>query len=223
MRITIDHLARCFEIMRSKKGKLLISIDGYGGSGKSTLALSLAQVSQEISLVSIDDFYLPPHAQDHSNATIGQYFDWRRLEQQVLIPLHNSQNGTYQRYDWDLEDMAEWHDVRANHVVIIEGVFSSQTRLSQFYDMTIWVEAPHSVRLSRGLRRDGESSRFMWESVWIPAEDHYVRTEMPQHRADMIVDGCSGYPDGHVNVLKVKPWLSAMLALKKPDDTPDDL
>lgn len=133
MRITIYHLARCLEIIRSKKGKLLIAIDGYGGSGKSTLALSLAQTSQEISLVSIDDFYLPSYAPDHSHASIGPYFDWRRIEQQVLIPLQNSQNGRDQRYDWDLEDMAEWHDVRANPTHNKLGICASKT-LANFHE-----------------------------------------------------------------------------------------
>lgn len=38
---------------------LLVGIDGCGGAGKSTLAMRLAALDPNISVVHIDDFYLP--------------------------------------------------------------------------------------------------------------------------------------------------------------------
>jgi hypothetical protein len=36
----------------------------------------------------MDDFYKPKHLRDRSNSSseVGDYFDWKRLEMQLLIP-----------------------------------------------------------------------------------------------------------------------------------------
>ncbi len=56
---------------------------------------------------------------------------------------------------------------------------------------TIWVECPRDQRLKRGLERDGEDARQMWEDNWMVHEDLYVGVQRPQERADLVVDGMS--------------------------------
>lgn len=46
-------------------------------------------------------------------------------------------------------------------------------------------------RLKRGLERDGEDARQMWEDNWMVHEDLYVDAQRPQERANLVVDGMS--------------------------------
>ena len=73
--------------------------------------------------------------------------------------------------------------------VIIEGTYSTRYELAAFYDFTIWVECPREKRLDRGIERDGEEMRSMWEENWMVYEDLYVDAHLPQDRVNLIVDG----------------------------------
>jgi len=206
--ITVRELVQQFEEIFERKGKLLIAIDGCGGSGKSSLARLLRSESAMVSMVSVDDFYLPSSLQvQHTVPTVGPGFDWHRLETQVLRPLFSFNDSHYQRYDWDLDALAEWHDVPHSNVVIVEGVYSAQRKLEKFYDVTIWVDSSRALRLCRGVQRDGEASRRMWEEVWMPAEDFYVRTERPESAADIVVDGAEDFRAGNLSISKLRRFV----------------
>ncbi len=155
----------------------MIGIDGGGGAGKSTLAIQIKNKLSDATIVSMDDFYFKDHC------------DWQRLKKQVLEPLSKNLAAEYQRYDWQTENLAEWHRIRIGGIVIIEGVYSIRSELSDFYDYKIWVETPREIRLKRGIERDGEAMREKWEKVWMPAEDLYLKTDFPDKIADLIVTG----------------------------------
>ena len=175
---------------------LLIGIDGAGGSGKSTLAADLVAVLERLGIeaqtVHMDDFYLPSADRPSTDAEtqgIGDDFDWRRLREQVLIPLSRGQRVTYQRYDWHTDALAEWHTVACMPVVIVEGVYTLRQELGSFYDLTIWVDCPRAIRLARGIARDGEQGRALWEGEWMPREDRYIAAHQPHLAADWVYDG----------------------------------
>jgi uridine kinase len=157
----------------------LIAIDGHGGAGKSTLAHQIADKIESVTIICLDDFSRP--------SVPG--WDQDRFRRQVLNPLLAGNPGRYKRWDWDRDEGAEWHDVPSGRTVIVEGVSSTRTELGAPWDLTIWVDAPESVRLKRGIERDGEELRSMWLEVWIPGENAYVTEQRPQERADLFVDG----------------------------------
>ena len=183
----MDIVDRCL----SANSLFIVGIDGCGGAGKSRLATevrgALASRGRDISVVQMDDFYLPSALRNGTLAlsSIGSAFDWRRLRDEVLAPLTAGQPARFQRYDWPSDALAEWHGV-PHGLVIIEGVYSTRIELEQFYDLTVWVECPRSIRLARGIERDGEAARRKWEEEWMPAEDRYVTEQSPRTRADMI-------------------------------------
>lgn len=174
---------------------LIVAIDGRAGSGKSTLAKYLASTFDEAYTVCTDDFYVPRSdrvdPEQTSSSAIGLDYDWDRLESQVLRPLSQRHPARYQRYDWREDILAEWHMIPPGHCVVVEGVYSMQKRFASYYNFTIWVETPRSLRFSRGLARDGDGpeARYMWEKVWMPREDNYVAREHPEARADLVIDG----------------------------------
>jgi uridine kinase len=185
--IMAEIVDRCLSV----SSLFIVGIDGCGGAGKSRLAtkvrVTLASRDRDISIVHMDDFYLPSALRNGTlglNA-VGSAFDWQRLRDQVLVPLTAGQPARYQRYDWPTDALAEWQNV-PNGIVIVEGVYSTRLELEPYYDLTVWVECPRPVRLARGIERDGEAARRKWEDEWMPAEDRYVKEQSPHTRADMV-------------------------------------
>lgn len=187
---SIDHLIKSIDYIPRKQKTLLVGIDGCGGSGKSTLANFLNEQCSNVTVVHMDDFYFPSDQIIKKPPTlkpIGADVDWKRVVKQVLEPISRNNEGHYQRYDWESDQLAEWHQVPISGIVIIEGVYSTRNELSNLYDFTIWVDCPRETRLSRGLERDGEEARGMWEDNWMISEDLYVKVHQPHHRAHLVV------------------------------------
>jgi uridine kinase len=176
-----------------RRETLLVGIDGRGASGKSTLAEALARLSQDTTVVQVDDFYRSESEREarrqRGDREIGDAFDLRRLLDQVIRPLSVDEPATFQRYDWDSDQLAEWKIVEPGGIVVIEGNYSTRAGLREFYDFTIWVDAPHDVRLQRGVERDGEAARQRWLHEWMPEEDRYIASERPSESCDLVVDG----------------------------------
>ncbi|KAB3536067.1 uridine kinase [Alkaliphilus pronyensis] len=173
-----------------KQKTLLIGIDGCGGAGKSSLAKKLSEEYNQITIVHMDDFYLPSQLRnngDPEDKEIGADFDWRRLKKQVLEPLVNDNAATYQKYDWSSDNLGEWVEVKVGGIVLVEGVYSTRKELAKLYDFKIWIDAPRELRLERGIERDGEEYRELWEK-WMIGEDMYVENHRPIDTADLVLN-----------------------------------
>jgi len=138
----------------------------------------------------MDDFYFPSDQIIHAPPTqkpVGADCDWKRVLNQVVDPISQDQKGYYQRYDWETDQLAEWHTVPLEGIVIVEGVYSTRNELSNLYDFTIWVDCPRETRLIRGIERDGEEARGIWEDNWMISEDMYMKKHRPHKRSDLVV------------------------------------
>lgn len=180
--ISYQRLVDRLPLLPRQAQTLLVGIDGYGASGKSTFSKTLQTLAPAITIVQMDDFFLPSAQRLPRNIAarqVGSDFDWDRLRSQVLEPIHNNIPGYYQRYEWTIDSMVEWHTVPIGGIVIVEGIYSTRKELAAFYDFKIWFDCPRHIRLARALKRDGETARPIWENDWMPAEDLYVKTQKP--------------------------------------------
>jgi uridine kinase len=180
----------CASIQRRRAGgRLTVGIDGGGGAGKSTLARGVRDAYEGmVVVVACDDFYRPLHGSQFSpEAAYENYFDWRRLRDEVLAPLRRGNPARYQRQDWSTDSLAEWIEIEPREIVIVEGVFSTRPELRPLIDIAILVDTPRDERLRRMLERpqDGTS----WMDQWMTAEDWYFRNIAPRWYADLIVEG----------------------------------
>ncbi|WP_438285466.1 uridine kinase family protein [Bacillus wiedmannii] len=176
----------------TEQSVIIIGIDGCGGAGKSTLANKIKSDFSTVMVVHMNDFYLPSAkiVNEHpTNKSIGADFDWKRLLQEVLDPISNGLEGHYKRYDWEKDSLVGSHIVPACGIVIIEGVYATRQELAGMYDLKIWVNCPRETRIKRGIARDGEAARDMWENNWMVAEDMYVENHKPHEFVDFIIDG----------------------------------
>ena len=162
-------------------GTRWVGIDGKGGSGKTTLAAAVAAGLPAAVVVHVDDFARPS----------VETWERDRFVAQVLAPLAAGQPARYERWDWDTDASAGWAEVGVGVAVVVEGVSSTDVRLGVPWDVTLWVDAPHEVRLARALARDGEAMRQQWVDAWMPAEDAYEAAQRPQERVDAVVSGTS--------------------------------
>lgn len=136
---SFEQLLKSIDKIPRKQSTLLIGIDGCGGSGKSTLADKLNKECCHVTLVHMDDFYLPSDQIKNLHPTkklVGEDFDWRRVLTQVLEPISQDREGHYQRYDWETDALAEWHTVPVGGIVVIEGVYSIRKEIIDKYDFT---------------------------------------------------------------------------------------
>jgi uridine kinase len=156
----------------------IIAIDGPGGAGKSSFAGLLSTHLDHAPILHTDDFASWEHPLDW----------WPRLLEQVLQPLARNQSARYQRYDWNLRQLAEWHDIQPVPYLILEGVSSARAAFQPYLTFSIWIETPREERLRRGLARDGEDALAQWQD-WMQHEDAYIEREHPERRANLVISG----------------------------------
>ena len=190
---SVRELVALFAGLPRRHATLLVGIDGRGAAGKSTLARGLERAAGDVVVVEFDDFYRPGRERDaraaRGDEEIGGNFDWRRLRDQVLTPLSRDEPASYRRYDWPTDELAEWHRVPVGGIVVVEGNYCTRRELFDLFDFTVWIEAPHELRLARGIRRGGEDTRERWLTEWMPEEERYLEAERPASRVDLVVDG----------------------------------
>jgi uridine kinase len=196
--LDIDEFAADVSRRSAGRPRAVVGIDGPGASGKSTLAGLIASRLDAAAVVRVDDFYLPSAGRAGRAGRAGQVgalFDLARLAEQVIKPAATGAALRYQRYDWDRDELTEWTEVPAGAPVIVEGVYSLHEPFRSAYTSSVFCLADRAVRLRRGLERDGEEMRGMWENEWMPAEDAYVADEHPDSYATVVVDSSAG-PSG---------------------------
>jgi uridine kinase len=175
-----EAVAEVVRLTANRSGQtLFVGVDGRAGSGKSTMAAAIANVVPGAVVVSVDDFAGP----------LVPEWDWPRLREQVLDPLLAGRPGRYQRWEWNRDEPAEWRDVPAGRLVVIEGVSATRSELAAPWALRIWVDAPRSVRLQRAVERDGAAMLTHWLNVWMPSEEAYIERDHPQAQVDLIVPG----------------------------------
>ena len=168
------------------EGVRLIGVDGPSGAGKSTIARPVAE-ALSAPIVEIDDFV----------SWVDFAGWWPRFDAQVLSPLLARRDARYQVRDWHNDEfgdaLAGWKTVAPHPFVVLEGVTCTRRAIADRLAVRVWVDAPAEVRLRRGIERDGESHRPLWER-WMPEEAAFFDADGTRARADFVIDGTTGTP-----------------------------
>lgn len=193
-RFDIQPAADWLKFRATEKQAFYVAIDGPGGSGKSTLAEELSKAI-DATVIHGDDFYrvmdpderaalTPPEAHD-------QHFDWQRWREQVLEPLSEGVPACYQIYDWTRNVLADWVRVEPRGIVLIEGVTSCRAELREYYDLMIYVQAPHDVCQQRCRARDHGWTEAQFQR-WAEAEHWYAANVLDLSGVDFVYCGQTG-------------------------------
>ena len=149
----------------------VILIDGRSGSGKSSLARELAP-ALDAQLVRLDDLYM---GWEGLEATSG------RIRTDILLA------NRWQRWDWDLDAPAEWHELDPDRALIVEGSGALSRANRELATLGVWVKLDDSTRKVRALARDGTDYEAHWD-VWSAQEERLISRERPDLFADIVID-----------------------------------
>jgi uridine kinase len=163
----------------------LICLDGPAGSGKTTWAAAIAELAPGTTVVHTDDLFAGWSGLSELDAQLDD----------LLRPLAERRPGSYRRYDWLAGHFAEDVIVGPAPLLVLEGVGSGTSRFADLVTVLVWVEAPHDLRMSRGLDRDGDAFAPHWEQ-WARDEAVLFARERPRERADVHIDSSRPCPPG---------------------------
>lgn len=153
----------------------LLCIDGPSGSGKTTLAEQVFETFPGSRVVHMDDLYDGwsglPRVGDQLATLLG--------------PLGEGRPGSYRRYDWHAGAYAETVVVDPVDLLVVEGVGAGVADPS-LVTVLVWVEAPESARLARGVARDGEAHAEHLRR-WQCDEAAHFAAHRTRERADLVV------------------------------------
>jgi uridine kinase len=175
------------------KSRVLIAIDGHSAAGKTTLARAIQYAFPKTKIIHADDFYRVMNETERQilDAEKGYqlYYDWQRLESQVLLPLSKNLQSCYQKYDWHHNQLSDWITVPSEGIIIIEGCYSSRPELKDYYDITILVDTDTQKRMERQMIRADASQE--WIERWDAAERFYMEKYQPLSYVDYLVKDSS--------------------------------
>ena len=185
----------------------LVGIDGGAGAGKTAFTRWFAKVigasSTPVSVVHVDNFCRPSSERMDKNAVVAD-LDWKRLRDQVLIPLHSGESTHFQLYDWPEDCLKDWVAIDVGGVTIVDGVTSTRRELSGYYDLRIWLSCPRDIRVSRLLGRGDTSAAEI--KRWLPSEDRYIASHDPEARAHLVLDTTADLSSEDESGWSVKRW-----------------
>ena len=175
-----DHVTRIVALVDASEPRAgtthLVCIDGPSGAGKTTLARDVAD-ALSAPTVHMDDLY---PGWDGLRAGTHRAYEW------VVSPLLSGRPVRYRRWDWGADAYAEWVQVPASEVVVLEGCGSGALPAGGAASVLVWVEADEGVRRSRGLSRDPGYAAF-WD-LWAIQERRLYEADRTWERADVLID-----------------------------------
>lgn len=189
------------------KDVMLIGIAGGSGSGKSTLAAHLAErFGSEVAIIRHDNYYRRRDDMTFEERCLVNYDEPAAFDSDLmlhdLVCLKTGIPVDTPVYDFSIHNRSdEKVRVEPKRVIIVEGILVfADDRISDLFDIKIFVDTDADVRILRRLLRDVKERGRSMESVITqylttvkPMHERYV--EPSKRRADIIV------PEGGHNLV----------------------
>lgn len=159
----------------------IVVIDGPAGSGKTTLAKSLSGLLENCPVIHMDEIY-----DGWENALSPKTFS--DLTNWIIKPLLENKSIVFTKYDWHLEKRNEKVVINLPKVLIIEGVGSSSSEISEHACLKLWIEVNKEIGISRVLTRDGLQIEEQMKK-WQTQESKFFIENNSKENSDIWIDG----------------------------------
>jgi uridine kinase len=157
----------------------LITIDGPSGSGKTSLASliesSLIIAGEKVFTIHMDDLY------DGWENSLGNSLRDRILA--IINEASESSQITVPQYNWGGAAFGEPLSIPTPETLILEGVGSGQSAVREFADISLWLDCPSEIALSRAIARDGVELSELLQRWQLQEAAHFL-LEMTESAAD---------------------------------------
>lgn len=189
-RVTCSHPAR-------------VAIDGVDGVGKTTLADELADAvstyGRPVIRASVDGFHNSRSIRYRlgRNSPEGYFrdsFNYSALTSVLLAPLGPGGTRRYRRavfdYRIDSEVAMPFETADEDAILLFDGVFLHRPELLSYWDLSIFLEAPFEVTISRAAGRDGSSSdvNAPENRRYVEGQQLYFQTREPRRAAAIVIN-----------------------------------
>ncbi|MEZ4798514.1 MAG: hypothetical protein R2809_01805 [Flavobacteriales bacterium] len=193
----------------NKSNHTLIGIAGGSGSGKTTFLRAILErfTSDQVALVSQDNYYLPKHEQliDENGITnfdlptsIDRAHFYRDMVDLVEGKSLEILEYNFNNPEWIPEPIF----VHPAPVIIMEGLFVFHyEEIRNQLDYMVYIDAHHDNRLERRINRDAKERgypehevRYQWANHVRPAELQYL--EPYKSNCQLIVDNNHQFDEG---------------------------
>lgn len=163
---------------------MIITITGGSGSGKSRLAQQIHQQlgTEQVGLLSLDAYY---HNQHDVPADLRGNFDHPVALDVELLCLHLEQLQNGQTVDMPVYDftthsrLPQTESFAHKPIIVLDGILTlALPGVSEFTDISVFVDTPAEIRLARRLLRDVQERGRTAESVI----HQYMDTVRPMHQ-----------------------------------------
>lgn len=165
----------------------VLAIDGRSAAGKSTLSAALAErLGPGCGVVHADHFFPPPELRTpERRSQPGGNIHYERLLEEVIPFLRNPGAFSYRPFSCQtgalspapatLPPCRTWR--------ILEGSYALHPALGHYYDRALFLDIPAAEQRRRIILRNGPGKAALFQSLWIPLEEEYIRALRPQKDA----------------------------------------
>ena len=167
--------------------RAIIAIDGGSASGKTTLAGMLESL-YDCTVFHMDDFFLRPEQRTKQRyEEVGGNVDRERFLEEVLIPLSKNEPVNYKRFDCSAMTVDEGEIIVPQRLVVIEGAYSMHTELSDYYDLSVFLDIDSNLQKKRIAKRNSPELAERFFNDWIPLEKIYFSQMQVASRCDICI------------------------------------
>ena len=172
----------------SKSTPTVIAIDGRSASGKTTFANEISR-STGVSVIHTDDFCRP--RDKNGNLDISEFdgnFDISRFYNEVVLGIKSGLDFEIGIFNCQKGCVTEKQKLKSSSCYIIEGAFSHNPNLGDYANVKLFFDIDKDVQKERILKRNGAVMLEKYMSVWIPAEERYIKHYGIKEKSDYIIN-----------------------------------
>jgi len=182
---------------------LLVGLSGIDGAGKGwvahQLARALEQRGSQIAVLNVDGWLNLPslrfNAQDPARHFYAHAVRLEAFRDLLLRPLGATRSVDLVA-DFAEETATSFRPHRYQFcdvdIVLAEGIYLFKSGLRDSFDVTVWIDCPFEVALTRALARAQEglpaqATREAYQTIYFPAQQHHFALDCPQEHATWVL------------------------------------
>lgn len=171
-----------------EKGRVTLAIEGGSASGKTTLSQILKDIYR-CTVFHMDDFFLRPVQRTPERlAEVGGNIDRERFLEEVLIPLSKNESVSYRRFDCSTFKLSPATEIVPEKLTVIEGAYSMHPTLSEYYDISVFLDIPPELQRERIAVRNSPQFAERFHNEWIPLENVYFSQMQVKQRCTVCIE-----------------------------------